>query len=67
MAARTPWGTRRAMQCDGEFGDGLWRVFTCEPCWPPNGEDTWLFNSGPAFAAQEHAEKYLRSLEREAV
>lgn len=49
----------------GEFGDDYWRIFTCEPCWPANGEDTWLFNGGPAFDTKESAEKYLRALERE--
>lgn len=66
MARRDKWGTHAAYLCDGEFGDGFWRVFTCEPCWPPNGADTWTFNGGPAFDTQEHAEKYLRTLEREA-
>lgn len=66
MTRATHWGTQAPIQSDGEFGDGYWRIFTCEPCWPANGEDTWLFNGGPAFDTRENAEKYLRRLERQA-
>lgn len=52
---RIPWGTQRPFQCED---DGYWRVFTCEPCWPANGEDMWLFNGGPAFASEASAQRY---------
>ena len=61
---RIPYGTLAALQSDGEFGDGYWRIFSREPCWPPNDEDTWINNGGPAFDTQANAEKYLRGLQR---